>query len=139
MYKIFDFQGHIIDVSIQEIFVLTDAGLNYAEGEKITIGDPLSEGQRRTGRLLFFTITVYLYKSISKRTYRRMPSRDRVKLPLYIDGIYARIETNILKNSLDILVQLACLESGQKPDILVFSEKRRGEGYFQSAAQRDQR
>ena len=43
--------------------------------------------------------------------------RDFVKLPIYVDFIYARIDTQMLKNSQDILVHLENLENGINPDI----------------------
>ena len=52
--KIFDLQGQSIDVSDQDLFVLTHESLHEKEGRKTTIGDPLSEGQRQTHRLLSF-------------------------------------------------------------------------------------
>ena len=46
-----------------------------------------------------------------------MTCRDCIKLPLDVDGIYASIDTQILKSPHNILVHLADLDYGRKPDI----------------------
>ena len=46
-----------------------------------------------------------------------MTCRSCIKLPLYVDVIDARIDTHMLKTPHIILVHLAALDNGRKPDI----------------------
>ena len=46
-----------------------------------------------------------------------MPCKDYVQSPLDINGIDARIDTKMLKTPRDILLDLADLYYGRKPDI----------------------
>ena len=49
--------------------------------------------------------------------HSRMTCGGCVQLPLYVDGIDARIDTQILKIPHYIIVHLAALENGINPDI----------------------
>ena len=45
--KLFDFRGHTIDVSDQDIFIFKDLGLHDEEGKKTDVSDPITAAQRR--------------------------------------------------------------------------------------------
>ena len=51
--------------------------------------------------------------------------RACVKLPLYLDAIDAKINTQILKTLHDILAHLAALYNGRKPDIVTLNKDKR--------------
>ena len=115
--KLFDFRGQTIDVSDQAIFILKDPGLHDDEGNKTNVRYPLKEGHRRSGRFLSFMTKVHLDQADPKCNYSCMTCRDCVQLPLDVDGIDTSIDNQMLKPPHDLLVHLAALENGIKPDI----------------------
>ena len=55
-----------------------------------------------------------------------MTYRPCVQLPLDVDGIDARIDTQTMKTPHGLLVKLAALENLRKPDIGTLKKKRGG-------------
>ena len=53
-----------------------------------------------------------------------MPCRACVKLPLDMYRLYARIDTQLIKNPHDLLVQLSDLDYGENPDIGTIKKER---------------
>ena len=53
-----------------------------------------------------------------------MTCRDYIQLPLDVDGIYASIDTKILKTPQNILLHLVYLDNGRNPDIGTFKKYR---------------
>ena len=93
--KLFDFWVQIIDVSDNDIFVLTCVGLNNRKVINTTIGNPIKESQRRTCHFLLLIIAVQIDQSEPKFKYRQMNCRDCVQLQSYENGIDARIYDKI--------------------------------------------
>ena len=58
--------------------------------------------------------------------YSHMTCRDCVKLPLYVDGIYSIIDTQMLITPRDLLVHLAALDNRRNPDIGTLKKNRGG-------------
>ena len=48
--KLFDLRGQTIDVSDQAVFILKDSGIHEEEGKKTNVSNPLTAGQRGSGR-----------------------------------------------------------------------------------------
>ena len=59
-----------------------------------------------------------------------MACRACVKLPLYAYGIDAIIDTQMLKNTHNMLVHLAALDYGRNPVIGTLKKERRDAGYI---------
>ena len=62
-------------------------------------------------------MTVHLDQADTKYKHNHMTCRACVKLPLYVDGIDASIESRILKYHHNLLVYLAALDYGRNPYI----------------------
>ena len=92
-------------MSDQGIFTLKYSDLHYEQGKKINIRNPLTETQRRSSCLLSFMMTVHLYQEDPKRKHNSMYCRAYVKLPLYVYGIEAIIDNQIVKPPHDLLSQ----------------------------------
>ena len=104
-------------MSDQDLFTLNDSGLHDEEFKKTNVSEPLTVGQRRSGRFLSLMMTVHLYQSDTNCKYSCMTCRDCIQLPLDGYGIYAIIDNQILKTPHDFLVHLTASENGGKPDI----------------------
>ena len=85
-------------MSDQAIFFLKDSGLHDEEGNKTNVRDPITASQRRSGCFLYFMMTVHPYQAGPNFNYIRMACRECIQIPLDVDGIYASIDTQILKN-----------------------------------------
>ena len=91
--NLFDFLGHNIDVSYQDVFVLKYTGLPDKKWNKTNMIDPLIISQRRSGCFLFFMITVHPYQFYPKFKYSFMHFRYCVQLLLDTYGVDAIIDT----------------------------------------------
>ena len=129
--KLFDFWGHTIDMSDQSVFILKYSVHNDDERNKTNVSNPLTSSQRSSGRVLSFMMTVHPYQAGPNCNYSCITFRDCIQIPLDIDGIYASIDTQILKTHI-ILVHLEALDNGRNPDIGTL-KKDKGE-IFQNAA-----
>ena len=78
-------------------------------------------------------ITVHPDQNDPKYKHNHMTYRARVKTPLYVNGVYDRIETHMLKHPHNMLVHLAALYYGINKDIVTLNKERRG-AYFQSVS-----
>ena len=67
---------------------------------------------------------VYPYQYDKKYKHICMTCRSCVQLPLYLDGVDARIDTQTLKTPHIILVHLADLDNGINPDIFTINKER---------------
>ena len=59
----------------------------------------------------------------TKFNYSRMACRACVQLPLVVDGIYSRIDSQILLKCI-LIVHLAALDNRRKPDIGTLTKDR---------------
>ena len=66
---------------------------------------------------MYFMMEVHPYQADPNCSYSCMTFRACVKLPLNVDGIDARINTQMLKPPHDLIVQLAALDNGINPEI----------------------
>ena len=123
--KLLDFRGQTIDVSDQSVFILKYSGLNDEEGKKNNISDPITAARRRSCSFLSFMMMVHTDQDDPNLNYSRMNCRACVQLPLYLDAIDAKINTQILKTLHDILAHLAALYNGRKPDIVTLNKDKR--------------
>ena len=62
-------------------------------------------------------MTVHPDQADPNFNYSRITCMSCVQLPLYLDGIYSSIDTQMLKKHHDLLVHLADLDYGINPDI----------------------
>ena len=62
-------------------------------------------------------MTVHLGQTNTKCNYSRIIFRACIQLPLDIDGIDSKIDTQMIKNPHYLLFHLAALDNGRKPDI----------------------
>ena len=115
--KLFNFWGHTIDVSDQEVFTLKYSGLHDEEGNKTNVRDPLIVGQRLSGSFLSFMIMVHPYKDDTNCKHSPMNCRDCIKLTWYVYGIDYSIGTQMMKIPHDLLAQLEALDNGRNTDI----------------------
>ena len=113
-------------MSDQAVFILKDSGLYNEEGKKTNVSKPLTASQRRSGRFLSFMMTVQPDQADPNCNYSCMTFRACVQLPLDVDGIDSRIDTQIMKTTHDLLVHLAALDDGRNTDIGTLN-KYRGE------------
>ena len=104
-------------MSDQAIFTLKDLGINDDEVKKTNVSDLLTVFQRRLGHFLSFMMTFHPYQADSNCKNSYMTCRDCVKLPFDVDGIDTSIDAKILKITHYLLVHLAALGNGRKPDI----------------------
>ena len=115
--KLFNFRGQNIDVSDQAVFTLNDSGLHGEEGNKINTSNPLTESQGRAVIFLSFMMAVHPYQADSNCKHSHMTCRACVQLPLYVYGIDASSNNQIIKPPHYLIVHLAALDNGRKPDI----------------------
>ena len=115
--KLFGFWVKTIDTSDQDFFTLNHSGLHDKEGGKINTSDPLTSAQRRSGRFLYFMMTVQPEQAGPNCKHSRMNCRACVQLLIDVDEIYAIINTQMLKKPHGLLVHLVALDNGEKPDI----------------------
>ena len=66
---------------------------------------------------MYFMMKVRPYHAHPNCKHSRMPCRACIKLPLGVNGIDASIDTQILKPPHILLVELAALDNGRKPNI----------------------
>ena len=92
--KIFDLQGHIIDTSDQDVFILKDSGLHDEEGKKIHTSDSLTSAQKRSGSFLSFMMAVHPDQADPNCNHIIIICRACDKLLLDVDGIDSSINTN---------------------------------------------
>ena len=111
------FQGQTIDVSYKAVFILKYSGLHDEEGDKINIRNMLIETQRQSVHFLYFMMTVHPDQADPKCKYNRMTCRACVQIPLYVYGIDASIDNQMMKNPHDIIVHLVALDYGRNTDI----------------------
>ena len=71
-----------------------------------------------------FMMTVHPYQTDTNCKHSRMSSRACAKLPLDVDGIDDRIDTQILKTPHIILFHLAALNNGRNSDIGTLKKER---------------
>ena len=95
--KIFYFRFQTIDMSDQSIFNLKDSGLHNKEVNRINISDPLTAAHRSSSRFLLFMMMIHPDQADPNCNHSRMTCMYRFQLLLDIDGIYDRINTQILK------------------------------------------
>ena len=115
--KLFDLWVNTIDTSDQDVFTLNHSGLHDKEGGKINTSDPLTSAQRRSGRFLYFMITVQPEQAGPNCKHSRMNCRACVQLLIDVDEIDVIINTQMLKKPHGLLVHLVALDNGEKPDI----------------------
>ena len=118
----------------QAVFTLKDSGIHDEEGEKTNGSNPLTAAQRRSGRILYFMMTVLPDQANTNCKYSLITCRACIQLPLYVYGIDASIDTHILKNTQTILVYLADLDNGRNPDIETLT-KDRGDIFLECCAE----
>ena len=104
--KLFNLRGRTIDLSEQSAFTINDSFLRDKEVNKINKIDPLAATQRRSGHFLPFMITAHPDQASPNCKHSRMNCRACVQLPIYVNGIDASIDTQILKNYLFFLFHL---------------------------------
>ena len=107
--KPFGFQGQTIDVSDQAVSALNYSDLHDEEGKKINTSDLLIAAQRQSGIFLSLMMTDQPYQADPNFKHSHMTCSACVKPPLYAYGIYARINTQMLKTPHDLLVHLSAL------------------------------
>ena len=111
--KLFDFQGHTIDVSDQAIFTLKYLGLHYELGKKTNVSELLTATYNKSCRFLLFMTTVHLDQADPNCKHSCMIFWACVQLLL---GVYGRddiIDTQTIKISHNLLVHLAALHYGR--------------------------
>ena len=86
-----------------------DLGLHNEEGNKIHISDLIKATQGRSGCFLYFMVAVHPDQADPKFRHIHMTFRYCVQFPLYLYGIYAINDTQMLKTSHDLLVHLVAL------------------------------
>ena len=124
--KLFDLQGQTIDVSEQAVFILKDSGLRDEEGKKTNVSNPLTAVQRRSGRIFPFVMTVHPNQADPNFKHSQMTCRACVQLLIDVDGVDARINTQMLISPHDLMVHLAALGNGRKPDIGTLKKEKGG-------------
>ena len=67
---------------------------------------------------------VHPYQLDPKFKHIHMNCKACVRLPLYVDGIYHSIITQVLKTSHIILVHLEALDNMRNPDIFTLNKER---------------
>ena len=117
LIKLFYFRGQTIDTYDQAVFTLKDSGIHGDEVKKISLSNPLTAVQRSSGRFVSFMMTVHSYQADPNWNHSCITCRACVKLPLYGNGIYASINTQMLKTPHDLLFRLADLYNGINPEI----------------------
>ena len=105
--KLFDFRGQTINTSDQAVLTLKDSGLHDEEGKKINTSETLTESQRSSGSVLYFMMAVHPDQAEPNWKHSHMTCRACVKLHLHVYGIDARINTQMMKTSHDLLFHLA--------------------------------
>ena len=80
-------------------FILKDLVIHDEEEKKTNASDPLTAGQRSSGRFLSFMMTVHSYQADTNFNYSRMTCRTYIKLLLGLDEIDASIDTRMLKKT----------------------------------------
>ena len=69
-------------------------------------------------------MTVHPYQADPKYKHSQINWRACVQLSIDVDGIYAIINTQILKTPHDILFHLEAYENGRKPEIGTLNKKK---------------
>ena len=127
--KLFDLWVQTIDVSDQAVFTLKDLGLYVKEGNKTNLK------YQEEGFFSFFMMTVHPDQADPNFNYSRITCRTCVQLPLYVYGIDASIDTQIMEKPHILLVHFATLDNGRKPDIVTL-KKNRGDIFSECCAER---
>ena len=133
--NIFDIRSHTFDVSDQAVFILKDSGLCDEERNKTNVSNHLTEIQSRSSCFLFVMMTVHWDQADPNCNYNRMIYRAWIQIPFNVDGIYFSIYTHMLENPHIIIVHLAALDNGRKPDIGTL-KKDRGDIFLEFCAER---
>ena len=107
-------------------FYLKDSGLRDEEGKKININDTLKENQKRSSHFLSFVMTVRSEQADTKYKHINMTCRACVQLPIDVGKIYARIYTQMMKNSHILLFHLADFYNGRNAYIGKINKEKGG-------------
>ena len=122
--KLFNFRGQTIDVSDQDVFILKDSVLHDEEVKKTNVSDLFTADQSLSGSFLSFMMTVHSYQDDKNCNHSRMICRECIQLPLYVYEIDASTDNQILETPHIIIVHLAALGNGRKPDIETLNKDR---------------
>ena len=96
--KLFDFRGQITDVSDQAVLTQKDLVLHDEEVNKISISDLITATQMRSVSSLSFIMNILPDQADTKYKHNHLICKVCVHIPLYVGGIDASIDTQMLKN-----------------------------------------